>query len=379
MEGRVVKAANSRPSIVLTGPRQTGKTTLLQDAFPKHKFISLDLPTDAELAEKDPLTFIGIHQPPLILDEIQYAPSIFRYLKVVIDGRRDEKGLFLLTGSLKFPLMQDISESLAGRIEILELESLALSEIRQAAPDFTIEEIIVRGGYPELYRDLKLDSIAFYRSYIATYLERDVRNILQVTSLRDFERFMRACAIRSGQLLNKNDLARDIGISPSTANQWLTALQASGQIHLLEPWFNNKSKQFVKSPKLYIADTGILCTLLNIFSVDDLNRSPLRGNIWESLVFAELRKREFARHGGWKIYFYNDRTREVDFVIDRGGQYELLEAKYVERPDDRDQRALKQVSAILGEAAVVRRAIVGRVSRAYPLNDGIQAVPLEDL
>ena len=270
IEPRLQRSAKTRPVVVLTGARQTGKTSTFRRLFPNYAFVSLDLPTEAEQAEKEPGRFLQRHPPPVIIDEVQYAPGLFRHLKVAVDANRTRNGQFLLTGSQKFTLMKNVSESLAGRADIVELETLSFAEIREALPKTGIETAIVRGGFPELYANPEIDSAAFYNSYLATYLERDVRALTHVGSLRDFERFLRACALRSANLLNKADLARDVGIAPSTANQWLSMLEASGQAVLLEPWFSNRTKSIVKSPKLYIADTGLLCALLNIRSEEAL-------------------------------------------------------------------------------------------------------------
>jgi hypothetical protein len=306
--------------VVLTGARQTGKTSIFRRLFPEYEFVSLDLPTEAEQAEKEPQTFVQRHPAPVIIDEVQYAPGLFRYLKIAVDANRRRHGQFLLTGSQKFTLMTSVSESLAGRADIVELETLSFAEIRGALPTTTVESAIVRGGFPELHADLDIDFVAFYNSYLATYLERDVRSLANVGSLRDFERFLRACALRSANLLNKADLARDVGISPTTANHWLSILQASGQVVLLEPWFSNRTKSIVKSPKLYLADTGLLCALLNIRSVEALLESPAAGPIWETFVFAQLRARERQAGRPGSLFFWRDRTREVDFVIDIGGK-----------------------------------------------------------
>ncbi len=264
IEPRLLRSARTRPVVVLTGARQTGKTSTFRRLFPNHEFVSLDLPTEAEQAEKEPQSFLRRHPPPVIIDEVQYAPGLFRYLKGAVDASRARNGQFLLTGSQKFTLMKSVSESLAGRADIAELETLSWKEIRAALPQTVLESAIVRGGFPELHANPDIDVMAFYNSYLATYLERDVRSLANVGSLRDFERFLRACALRSANLLNKADLARDVGIAPSTANNWLSTLEASGQIMLLEPWFSNRTKSIVKSPKLYLADTGLLCALLNI-------------------------------------------------------------------------------------------------------------------
>ena len=211
--------------------------------------MSLDLPNQAEQAEKEPGTFLQRHPPPVLIDEVQYAPGLFRHLKVAVDAHRTRNGQFLLTGSQKFALKKNVSESLAGRADIVELETLSFAEILAALPQTGVETAIVRGGFPELYANLDIDPIAFYNSYLATYLERDVRSLTNVGSLRDFERFLRACALRSANLLNKADLARDVGIAPSTANHWLSMLEASGQIVLLEPWFSNRTKVDRQEPQ----------------------------------------------------------------------------------------------------------------------------------
>ena len=186
----------------------------------------------------------------MIIDEVHYAPGLFRHLKAAVDAHRGRRGQYLLTGSQKFTLMKGVSESLAGRADIVELETLSLREILKALPGTGIDSAIVHGGFPELHANPDIDFVAFYNSYLATYLERDIRSLANVGSLRDFERFLRACALRSANLLNKADLARDVGIAPSTANQWLSMLEASGQVVLLEPWFSNRTKSIVKSPKL---------------------------------------------------------------------------------------------------------------------------------
>jgi predicted AAA+ superfamily ATPase len=275
--------------------------------------------------------------------------------------------------------MTNVSESLAGRADIIELETLSFAEIQAALPDTSIETAIVRGGFPELYANPEIDLIAFYSSYLATYLERDVRSLSKVGSLRDFERFLRACAFRSANLLNKADLARDVGISPSTANQWLAMLEASGQAVLLEPWFSNRTKSIVKSPKLYLADTGLLCALLNIRSEEDLHRSPAVGAVWETFVFAQLRARERDAGRTGSLFFWRDRTREVDFVVDVGGRLELFEAKWTELPDTGDTVNLDFVRNVLGNSRVIGGSVVARTPNSFPFSYGLRAVPVTEL
>jgi predicted AAA+ superfamily ATPase len=379
LEARLQRSVRTRPALVLTGARQTGKTATLRHLFPEYEFVSLDLPTEAEQAEKEPERFLQRHPPPVIIDEVQYAPGLFRNLKAAIDAERGQNGRFLLTGSQKFTLMKNVSESLAGRADIAELETLSFQEIRAAQPAFGLEEAIVRGGFPELYANPEIDSTAFYNSYLATYLERDVRSLSQVGSLRDFERFLRACALRSANMLNKADLARDVGIAPSTANQWLSMLEASGQAVLLEPWFSNKTKSMVKSPKLYLADSGLLCALLNIRSVEALRQSPAAGAVWETFVFAQLRERERRAGRMNSLFFWRDRSREVDFLVDAGGRLELFEAKWTEVPDAGDTINLNYVRNAAGKAHVDSGVVVCRTPNSFPLPNGFRALPVTEL
>jgi len=379
VEPRLEHSARTRPAIVLTGARQTGKTSTFLRLFPGHSIVSLDLPSEAEQAEKEPRALLQRHPPPVIIDEVQYAPGLFRHLKAEVDADRTRNGQFLLTGSQKFTLMKNVSESLAGRADIVELETLSFAEIRAALPETAVETAIVRGGFPELYANAEIDAVAFYNSYIATYLERDVRALANVGRLRDFERFLRACALRSANLLNKADLARDVGIAPSTANQWLSMLEASGQAVLLEPWLSNRTKSIVKSPKLYLADTGLLCSLLNIRSVEELLRSPAVGAVWETFVFAQLRDRERRAGRMGSIFFWRDRTREVDFVVDAGGRLELFEAKWTELPDAGDTVNLEFVRNAIGKAKVSGGAVVARTPNGFPMAGGFRAVPVTEL
>src|SRR5271170_777777 len=379
VEPRLLRSARTRPVVVLTGARQTGKTSTFLRLFPKHAFVSLDLPAEAEQAEKEPGTFLQRHPPPVILDEVQYAPGLFRHLKAEVDAHRARYGQFLLTGSQKFTLMKNVSESLAGRADIVELETLSFAEIREALPQTGVDAAMVRGGFPELYANPDIDAAAFYNSYLATYLERDVRALTNVGSLRDFERFLRACALRSANMLNKAELARDVGIAPSTANLWLSMLEASGQVVLLEPWFANRTKSIVKSPKLYLADTGLLCSLLNIRSEEALRQAPGVGAVWETFVFAQLRDRERRAGRTGSLFFWRDRTREVDFVVDAGGRLELFEAKCTELPDIGDTVNLDFVRTVIGKSRVTAGGVVSRTPNSFPFPNGFRALPVTEI
>ena len=370
------RLANHFPAVVVTGARQTGKTTLLTELFPDYEYVSLDLPAEAQLAEEDPQSFLSLHRPPLLIDEVQYAPKLFRYLKVEIDRRREENGRFILTGSQKLSLMSGISDSLAGRCGVLELEALSVNELGSAFVEREAEEgiaeVLVRGFMPQLWKDLDTSPVDFFRGYQATYLERDVRQILNVTSLRDFDRFMRATALRSGRLLNKSELAKEVGVSNKTIGEWLSVLQATNQITLLEPYFENIGKRLTKSPKLYFNDTGLLCFLLGLSS-PALAENYLVGAIWETFVFGELRKYLNLEAPEASLWFYRDQSREVDFVIDWNGELTLIEGKWKQYPTERDFEQLFQAKPLLPRARWPT-IVLCRTKQSFPVTSNALAV-----
>lgn len=381
---RATALAAHFPVLIVTGARQTGKTTLLRRAFAQHGYVSLDLPSDSALAEGSPDAFFKNHTPPVVIDEVQYAPALFRHIKVEVDSRRHEVGRFILTGPQKFPLMKEIGDSLAGRCAWLELEGLSARELALGGVPVrdSLAHVLARGQFPELWRDPQLPRADFYRAFLATYIERDVRQLLNVSSLRDFERFIRLCAAHNGQLLNKTELARGVGVTSKTIDQWLSVLHASNQIALLEPYFANLGKRVVKSPKLYFCDTGMLCFLLGLDEAT-LPDSPQVGSIWEAFVYAELRKRIAVHAPDHQLWFYRDqRGREVDFIIQGGGSFSCIECKWTELPDDRDARWLGDVASSLAAAhprpRTVRRFIIGRPRASYPLPDGTRVVHIEE-
>ncbi|MDX2110197.1 MAG: ATP-binding protein [Verrucomicrobiota bacterium] len=357
--------------VVLTGPRQTGKTSLVRRLFPAHAYVSLDLPSEAAQAESDPIAFLRRHGDLLIVDEVQYAPTLFRHLKRVVDDARSRMGGFILTGSQPFHLMQGVSESLAGRSDILHLDGLSYREVKEAGIELSVEDFVFKGGFPELHERGGVEVARFYRSYVATYLERDLRMQLQVGNLRDFERFLRACALRTSQLLNRAELARDVGISPTTAGQWLSTLEQSGIITLLEPWFSNETKSLVKTPKLHFNDSGLCAFLMGMQNLDDLLSSPLAGALWETTVFTEIRK-ALAANPRWQMAFWRDRIKEADFLFHRAGRFMLADAKWSENPSSGGKLPLvrKEIDG------APRSAIISRSANAFPLPDGTESLPL---
>lgn len=369
--------AKEFPALVLTGPRQVGKTTTLLKVFPNYAYISLDLPYNAALAEENPERLLTQHGHLLIIDEVQYAPSLFRYLKVAIDSDR-QPGMYLMTGSQHFQLMDTISESLAGRCGVLNMLGLSGAELFTAHGGLNEDDFVWKGGMPELHARPDVTAEYWFTSYVATYLERDVRNILNVGNLRDFDRFLRACALRIGQLLSLSDLARDVGISPNTAKNWISVLETSGQIYLLEPFYRSLGKRLTKSPKLYFTDSGIAAFLLGFDSSDSLLPGPFGGQIWENYVLLEYLKKIRGMGKQPRVWFWRTRSgEEVDLVIEHAGQILAVECKMSERPGERDILGLKSFASHM--PSQVQGVVACRTPKSYPLSSGIKALPVQDL
>lgn len=344
----ILKALNTFPAIVVTGPRQSGKTTLFKMLFPDtYAFVSLEDPDVRLRAREDPNGFLNQYKLPLVIDEIQYVPELLSYIKTRIDKDR-RPGRWLLTGSQNFILMHNITQSLAGRAAILFLLPFSLSErvdnaknaqdvstwIKKLNMDnkysgqISLSEILLRGFFPEIATHRKVDRKLWCSSYITTYLERDIRNLANIGDLSQFERFLIACAVRTGQILNISEIARDIGISVPTAKRWLSLLETGHQIYLLYPYYRNIGKRIIKSPKLYFSDTGLCSYLLGFDNAETLVKSPSFGNLFETMIVCDFLKRFL--HFGEKPSMYYLRSRdglEVDLVIERGENLHLFEIK----------------------------------------------------
>ena len=363
------------PVVVVTGARQVGKTSLVCRVFPDISYVSLDLPSVAEQAEQNPDTFLNTQSEPLIIDEVQYAPSLFRYLKARVD--EDKKpGRFILTGSQNFLLMQEISESLAGRCGVLNMMNLSWSEVAEFSNTQEEHEYIFNGGFPELYARPEIDPHFWHASYLSTYLERDVRNILNVGSLRDFDRFLRAVAARTAQILSYSELARDIGIAPNTAKQWISVLQASGQIILLEPYYKNLGKRLVKSPKVYMSDTGMAAFLMGFQNWKDVMRHPVVGALWETYVITQVVRHYHSRGKIVPLWFWRTvHGAEVDLLIEQGGRFIAIEAKYAENPDKTSLKGINALKKLYGDESLISGYIASRAARPYTISGNTQAVP----
>lgn len=321
------RLAKGFPIVALTGPRQAGKTTLARLTFGDKPYVSLEDPEEREFALTDPRNFLARFPQGAILDEIQRTPALFSYLQNLVDTRQ-RMGDFILTGSQQFSLHSGISQSLAGRVGLIQLLPFSLGELIDARQQSnSLEAQLFTGGYPTLY-DRPVTPADWFGNYVATYLERDVRELLAVRDLALFQRFLKMCAARSGQLLNLSALAADCGISHVTAREWLSVLEASYVVFLLRPWHNNLGKRLVKTPKLYFLDTGLLAWLLGIHDATSLATHALRGPLFETLIVTEFIKHAFNAGRAAELYFWRDSNgHEVDLLVPHGVQMRPIEIK----------------------------------------------------
>ena len=313
------------PVIFLTGPRQSGKTTLSKMTFPDLPYVNFEDISVLEKVKSDPHSFLDRYDNGLIIDEVQNLPNIFSYIQVYAD-KREKPGQFLLTGSQNFLLNEHISQSLAGRIGILELLPLSYNEIRQKH-DFSISEILFKGGYPRIYK-YGIEPDDFFPGYLRTYVERDVRSLKNISSLSTFQRLLFLCAGRTGQVLNFSSLSNDTGLSVNTLKSWISILESSYIVYMLQPYFININKRLIKSPKLYFYDTGLLCHLLGIQNKTELIQHYAYGSIFENFIINEIRKHQLNHGKRANMYFMRDsKGHEIDCVISEGKNRLLCEIK----------------------------------------------------
>jgi uncharacterized protein len=319
--------ARGYPVIAITGPRQSGKTTLARSSFPKKKYVSLEDPDNLEFALSDPRGFLSRLPDGGILDEVQHAPQLFSYLQTRTD-LDDRQGLFVLTGSRQFDLMSKITQSLAGRVGLIQLLPFSLAELQSAGKAATsLEKQLWTGFYPPLY-DRPLSPPGWHRNYVATYVERDVRQLINIKDLAAFRRFVRMCAARVGQLVNLSSLGNDCGITHNTVRSWLSLLEASYIIYLLYPHHRNFGKRLVKTPKMYFYDPGLAAWLLGIQTPEQLAVHPQRGPLFENLVVTEILKNSFNQGRDAPIFFWRNNTGdEIDIIIEQGNSLIPLEVK----------------------------------------------------
>jgi predicted AAA+ superfamily ATPase len=398
LESVLKRAVLEFPVVIVTGPRQSGKTTLLKHLFAgSYTYVSLEPPDIRAAASEDPRGFLAMYQPPCILDEVQYAPDLLPYIKERVDADRSKSGQYLLTGSQNLLLMERVTESLAGRAAMLRLLPLSQREMlgtpqaqfpweseekrplhRESAYD-KLWEGLLRGSYPELIADRTKDSTLWYASYIQTYLERDVRSLRQVGDLTTFQSFLRVIAARSGGLLNLTEVSRDIGVAVNTAKAWLSILEATYQVIILRPYFANIGKRLVKSPKLYFTDVGMLCYLAGLRDPAHAASGPMGGAIFETAVLTEIVKTYLHRGEEPRVYFWRTSTgTEVDILVETRGSIVPIEVKLSATP-----RPAMAKGVVALRADLEGRALPGYVVHPgdirLPLAPGVIALPFAEL
>ena len=384
------------PVLMITGARQVGKTTLLRHLSGQERtYVTLDNPLVLDLARQDPALFMQRFPAPVLIDEIQYAPNLLPYIKMAVDNDR-KPGQFWLTGSQQFQVMKNVSESLAGRVGIMQLLGLSRQEClgqgknqnpfllseellqSHKVSNITLQElytIIWRGSFPKLALDSRVDWNVFLSSYVRTYLQRDVRDLAQVGDEMAFLRFLRAAAARTGQLLNMTDMARDADVAPNTAKKWLSILRASELIYLLEPYFSNVTKRMVKTPKLYFLDTGLAAYLTEWSSPETLEAGAMSGAILETWILGELLKS--WQHNGLRapFYYYRDNDqKEIDLLIVQDGKVYPLEFKKTASPD----RSAVRHFAVLEKFGmpIGLGAVICLIKQMLPLTDKVWSIPV---
>jgi predicted AAA+ superfamily ATPase len=371
----LLEYARSFRSVVIVGPRQSGKTTLAKACFPGKPYVSLENPDMLELANQDPRGFLGGFSRGAILDEIQRAPQLFNYLQEILDNS-EEDGLFILTGSNNILLQENISQTLAGRIGILDLLPLSYREIRDLVKGLSLPELIVRGFYPEIYHKNRSPQI-WYQSYIRTYLERDVRQIKQIENTLLFQKFLRLCAGSVGQQVNYASLSNDCGIDVRTVHSWLSVLENSFVLYRLQPFHQNFKKRLVKSPKIYFVDTGLACALLNIKSPGEFSNSHFKGALVENFVVSEcLKNKQNLNQYDRKFYFWRDNNgTEIDLIVEAGDAIAPVEIKSAQTYSNDFSRSMKKFMLYSG---TTHGTIVYNGSAGFKGSDGIDLLNWKD-
>lgn len=326
IEKYVIDAAKAYPVVTITGPRQSGKTTLSKKCFPNMKYFNLEDPNIKEYAKTDPRGFLSSSDTGMVIDEIQNLPELLSYIQVIVDETNTE-GQFILTGSQQFELMKGVSQSLAGRTSVVKLLPFSLSECNLIETTKDLDSLILKGFYPRIW-DKKINPYNAYKDYFETYLKRDLRDIINIKDISLFIKFIKLCAGRVGQVFVASNIANDVGVSVQTISNWMSVLEASFIVYLLPPYYENIGKRLIKSPKLYFYDVGLACYLLQLEDKRYLTNNPIRGSLIENLVVIELLKVRYNQIKDSNLFFYRDKNKvEIDLLIKYGNEITAIEIK----------------------------------------------------
>ncbi|OGS20322.1 MAG: hypothetical protein A3J83_04275 [Elusimicrobia bacterium RIFOXYA2_FULL_40_6] len=389
MEKNIIKASKQFPAIAVTGPRQSGKSTMLRKVFGKtHKYITFDDPIIRERAVADPKLFFSTFEDNVILDEIQYVPQITSYIKIAIDEKRNLKGRYILTGSQQFHLIKHLGDSLAGRIALFELmpfdyeEKCSLPALKKKI--FTTKDIFIhscmRSSYPQPNIESKIDINNWISGYFQTYLERDIKSIFDIGNLRDFQRFLQLLAARCSQILNLSAFSADLGVTVNTLKRWISVLEASRIIYLLNPYYNNLGKRITKAPKVYFLDCGLACYLTGINNRETLLNSPLAGPLFENFCIQETLKQILNYQKNVRLYYIRTNNNlEIDLIIEKNGELYPCEIKFNMTPKLSDISNVERFKSIFTKLKIGEGRLISLSEETAKLKENITMEPLRNL
>lgn len=346
IEDTIIKACRYFPVVTITGPRQSGKTTLIKHLFKELPYYSLENIDLRTFALKDPVAFLNQSAQGMILDEVQHVPALLSYIQGIVD--EDSSKRFILSGSAQFSMLKTITQSLSGRTAVFELLPMSYAEVKKMAAQKSLDELLFDGFYPAIYAGKNIANY-LYPNYIKTYLERDIRDLLQIKDMMQFQVFLRLCAGRTGNLFNISELSNEVGLSVNTVKSWLSVLQASYIVFLLPPYFENIGRRLTKTPKLYFTDTGLACYLLGIETPQQLSRDKKRGDLFENFIIAEALKQRYNKGKESNLFFYRDsHQNEVDLLLKHGDRFNVVEIKSAQTFHSEFEKGIKAIDKVLG-------------------------------
>lgn len=373
----LLESCRTFPVVTITGPRQSGKTTLLKNVFPDKKNVSLEDPDIRQMAISDPRSFLNQSDTGLIIDEIQRVPELVSYIQGIVD-RLQVPGYYILSGSQQLELSQTISQSLAGRTAILRLLPFSIQEIKVTAASSTLDELLFKGFYPRIYNEPTVTPNRYYSSYLETYIERDLRQLINVKDLRQFELFVRLCAGRIGQIFVASNLANEVGVSVPTIQSWLSILEASYIVYLLQPFYANINKRLTKSPKLFFYDVGLAAFLSGITELYQIRTNTLKGPLFENLVVMEALKNKYNRFKSYQLCYYRDNNNnEVDLILDYTTHLDAVEIKSAQTFDKSFLKGLNYIRKILPEK--IRNTTICYSGETEQMIDGTRLVNFKNM